>query len=130
MILAFVQRFRGCVLSAALAAATLLPSELVHGQSVPGQGSWETTLLGRDINGNAIASNNPLAVFLYDTSLDVTWLRNAEASGLLDWPAAKNWASTLNVGGFTGWRLPTHADTGAPGCNWGYSGTDCSYNVM
>lgn len=35
-------------------------------------GTWETTLLGRDINGSAVAASSTSAVFLYDTTLDVT----------------------------------------------------------
>ncbi|GBE40799.1 hypothetical protein BMS3Bbin09_00685 [bacterium BMS3Bbin09] len=27
------------------------------------------------------------------------------------------------------WRLPTVTDTGNDGCNFGYSGTDCGYNI-
>lgn len=106
---------------------------------VPGQGTWETTLLGRDIRGNAVTADSASAVFLYDTTLDVTWLRDAnyvktsgqDADGLLDWDAANAWASTLTVGSFSGWRLPRMIDTGAPGCETTQAGgTDCGYNVQ
>jgi hypothetical protein len=96
---------------------------------VPGQGTWETTLLGRDISGNAVAGSSASAVFLYDTELDITWLRNANINGSMDWGAAKAWASGLNVGGFTNWRLPTMVNT-AWGCDFANSGTDCGYNVQ
>ena len=37
----------------------------------------------------------------------------------------------LNVGGYTGWRLPTMVDTGTVGCNFSFSGgTDCGYNAQ
>lgn len=40
------------------------------------------------------------------------------------------WARTLVVGGVGGWRLPTVVDTGAPSCDFSYSGgTDCGMNV-
>lgn len=47
----------------------------------------------------------------------------------MDWSTANAWAAGLNFNGLTGWRLPTVTDTGTPGCNFAYSGTDCGYNV-
>jgi hypothetical protein len=52
---------------------------------------------------------------VYDTVLDLTWLRDANysvTSGLLStgrspWLEASQWAAELNYGGHTGWRLPT-----------------------
>lgn len=83
---------------------------------------------------------------IYDDALDITWLKDANyastsgyvtpggrdvqaGSGGMDWYEATTWASTLNVFGVTGWRLPKLIDTGLPGCDFGYSGTDCGYNV-
>jgi hypothetical protein len=106
---------------------------------VAGQGTWETTLLGRDINGYAVAGSDASSVFLYDDVLNVTWLRNAnyaqtsgyDSNGLMNWTQAKTWAANLTVGSYTGWRLPTMIDTGAAGCaGYAYSGTDCGYNVQ
>lgn len=42
--------------------------------AVPGQGTWETTLLPRYYEGKVVA--------YYDTVLDITWLRDAGAGGL------------------------------------------------
>ncbi len=82
----------------------------------------QATLLGRDINGYAVAASDVSAVFLYDTDLNITWLRDANASatagntndpygqgygGFMNWSAANTWANTLAVGGYSGWRLPT-----------------------
>lgn len=50
-------------------------AEIAHGQS-----TWETTLLGRDINLNAVAATDASAVYLYDKTLDVNWLRDANAN--------------------------------------------------
>ena len=44
---------------------------------------------------------------VYDTDRNITWLANANANGLMNWTAANTWATGLNVGGYTGWRLPT-----------------------
>jgi hypothetical protein len=67
----------------------------------------------------------------YDTELNVTWLRDANANGLMNWNAAQKWANNLVVGGYSGWRLPTIVDTGAPGCDISYAGgTDCGYAVQ
>jgi hypothetical protein len=40
-----------------------------------------------------------------------------------------SYLNTANYGGTNQWRLPGMTDTGTPGCNFSYSGTDCGYNV-
>ncbi len=110
---------------AALFIGALGVSSLAHAASVSGQGTWETTLQGRDLDGN-------LATFeaYYDTVLDITWLANANYAGTtMNWTTANSWAAGLNFNSITGWRLPTVTDTGTPGCNPAYTGTDCGYNV-
>jgi len=57
---------------------------------VSGQGTWETTLQGRDLDGN-----NLTAEAYYDTALDITWLANADINGEMDWFAANTWAGVL-----------------------------------
>ena len=82
--------------------------------------------------GAAVAADSASAVFLYDTTLNVTWLRDANARGTtMNWDTANTWANTLMVGAYSGWRLPTMIDTGTPGCNWSAAGgTDCGDNVQ
>ncbi len=92
---------------------------------VIGQGTWETTLLGRDLDGNAATYEA-----YYDTTLEITWLTNANIDGQKTWPTANDWAADLNIHGVTGWRLPTMLDTGTPGCISEPAGTDCGYNVQ
>ncbi len=70
-------------------------------------GGAQASLVGRDINGNAVAGNDAISVFLYDTVLDVTWLRNTNANGLMNWSQANTWATNLVMGAYDGWRLPT-----------------------
>ena len=84
--------------------------------------SAQAALLGRDINGYAVAGSDVSAVFLYDTDLNITWLRDANASatagnandphglgygGFMNWDAANSWADGLTVGVYSDWRLPT-----------------------
>lgn len=89
----------------------------------------QATLVGRDINGQAVA--NASAVFLYDTALKITWLRDANVNGAMGWNSAVAWAAGYSIGGYDDWRLPTMVDTGTPGCNASYAGgTDCGYNVQ
>jgi hypothetical protein len=79
---------------------------------------------------------------IYDTDLNVTWLSDAnyaktsgyDADGLMTWSQATTWAANLsyydsvrNVT-YTDWRLPGTTDTGTPGCDHSYNGTDCGYN--
>ncbi|GMQ84374.1 MAG: hypothetical protein BMS9Abin06_1165 [Gammaproteobacteria bacterium] len=96
-------------------------------QAVPvsGQGTWETTLQPRDFDGNT----STIEAY-YDTTLDITWLTDANANGLMTWDAANTWAASLDVNGVTGWRLPTMMDTGPSGCDYAFTGTDCGYNVQ
>lgn len=55
-----------CALSFALYAE-------VHAIPVSGQGTWETTLQGRDLDGNAATFEA-----YYDTVLDITWLADTD----------------------------------------------------
>lgn len=108
-----------------LAVVAMLSPLAVNAAPITGQGTWETTLLARDLDGN-----NTTAEAYYDTTLGITWLADVNFAGtMMDWDGAVVWTSALNVGGYTGWRLPGTVDTGSNGCDWGYSGTDCGYNV-
>lgn len=82
-----------------------------------------------DANGGVVISTPNQ----YDNNTGVYNLSAADfntVSGRMNWFGAKAWVNTLNYGGFDDWRLPTMIDTGAPGCNFSYSGTtDCGYNI-
>lgn len=73
------------------------------------EGTWETTLQGRDLDGDSSTTEA-----YYDTALNITWLADAnfakttgyDADGLMTWSAAKAWAAGLSLGGSTRWRLP------------------------
>lgn len=70
--------------------------------AIGGQGTWESTLKGRDLDGNA----STIEAY-YDTVLDITWLADAGAAGtILSWSDARNWAANLKIKGFRNWRLP------------------------
>ncbi len=122
----------GRILKTLAALAVLVAMGAAQAGPISGQGTWETTLLGRDINGNAVDGSSASAVFLYDRTLNITWLRDANVmNGQANWESANHWATTLDVYGLTGWRLPAMIDTGAPGCDWSLSGgTDCAFNVQ
>ena len=80
---------------------------------------------------------------VYDSDLNVTWLADANYAntsgaytpGKMSWQNAVAWADGLSytdsVSGiiYSDWRLPTFHDLAAAGCDYGYSGTDCGYNV-
>ena len=92
--------------------------------------SAQAALVGRNINGLAVAGSDASAVFLYDTDLNITWLRDANVNGQMTWAAANTWANGYSLGAYSGWRLPTVTDTGNDGCNFSFAGgTDCGYNV-
>ena len=96
--------FRGLKSSLCAAALTALPLSPAQAAAVPGQGTWETTLEARDINGDSVVDA------YYDTALDITWLADWNVNGLQNWDAAVAWAAGLNVYGTTGWRLPSTVD--------------------
>ena len=58
---------------ALLLAAALAAVSAAHAVPVPGQGTWETTLQARDIDGDGTVDA------WYDTALDLTWLADANA---------------------------------------------------
>lgn len=113
-----------------MAACAIALAMAAQAGPVAGQGTWETTLKARDIHGQPVALNADDAVFFYDTALDITWTRNLTMNGAAVWYIAEQWAGSLVIGGFGGWRLPHTFDSGAPGCDFSYAGgTDCGYNV-
>ena len=98
---------------AALAAAVLAGGlGAAHAVPIPGQGTWETTLQARDINGDSVVDA------YYDTALDITWLANPKAAagtafddgisntdGRMTYAGASTWLASLDVHGVTGWRF-------------------------
>ncbi len=96
-------------------------------------------LAGRDINGNPVAANDVSAVMEYDPNLNITWLRDWNQNGAMFWATAQNWASTLTVGNFGGWSLPTInafdttcSNSFNPGGGFAteYNGTNCTGSPM
>lgn len=68
---------------------------------------------------------------VYDTDLNITWLADANANGLMTWSQATTWAAGLTVGGFSGWRLPTTLQPSDPACSYqvpGAGGWSSGYN--
>lgn len=118
----------------AVLLAALVTAVAAQATSVSGQGTWETTLLGRDINRQAVDGTAASAVYLYDTVLGITWLRDANFNGGQIWSTQMTWAQSLSTGSganvIDDWRLPSITDTGTSGCNYSNAGgTDCGYNV-
>jgi hypothetical protein len=114
-----------------LAAAWVSFAAAAIASPITGQGTWESTLRARDINGQAVALSDPNAAFFYDGTLNITWLANMNQNGRMDWASALDWAQALTTGRFTDWRLPNIIDSGAPGCQQSFDGgTDCGYNVQ
>jgi len=79
------------------------------GECLAGQGTWETSLLSRDLGGDGTVDA------WYDPFLDLTWLADANSAqtsgfdddGLMTFTAANAWASGLVLLGGSDWRLPT-----------------------
>ena len=97
------------LITALLLCAAFAAPNLAFAVAISGQGTWETTLQGRDLDGNSATVEA-----YYDTSLNITWLADADlaltsghsTNGLMYWADAQSWASSLNFSGITDWRLP------------------------
>jgi hypothetical protein len=113
----------GLMLSCSLACSLPASASVV----ALGQGTWESTLSGRDVSGHAVAADSTDAVFLYDSALNLTWLRDTAAYGPKGWDEAMAFAAGLTINGFGGWRLPTLIEPGGcdgrllNGCTVGYA---------
>jgi hypothetical protein len=92
---------------------------------VPGQGTWESTLQARDLDGDGNADA------YYDTTLNISWLADANVIGQTTYDGAASWAAGLNVAGVTGWHLPTiHIDScQQDGASFWNGGGVCGYNT-
>jgi hypothetical protein len=47
---------------------------------------------------------------IYDSDLNITWLKDAGMGGMKNWYDAMIWADNLNYGGYDNWRLPTTSE--------------------
>lgn len=123
-------------LIAALSLCAAVVPNLTSAVAISGQGTWESTLKGRDLDGNLATVEA-----YYDTALNITWLADAnyaktsgyDSDGQMTWPTATAWAKRLNPydSGITGWRLPTTMDVGNVGPTYTtiYQGVDYGYNI-
>lgn len=100
----YKERRLGAVLLCAVSLCGFQGS--LHAAPISGQGSWETTLLPRDLDGNL----NTVEAY-YDTLVGITWMADAQFAGsTMNFADANNYISGLNTSslfGLTGWRMPT-----------------------
>ena len=104
-------------------------------------------LVGRDLDGNPATFEG-----YYDTTLNITWLADANLAasntfgvtgissdpatlGRMTWDTANAWIAAMNAQaylGITQWRLPHMVDINGDGClnNFVFNNTDCGYNVV
>lgn len=80
--------------SAAAGAAAMAAAMLI---ALPAQAA----LQDRDLDGNGEVDA------FYDTDLDITWLRDANVNGPMQWDAQMAWADRFSFAGYSDWRLPT-----------------------
>lgn len=106
-------------------------STTAHAVPVSGQGTWETTLLPRDLDGDT----STIEAY-FDIVLNITWLKEVGIQSSFvktDWFTANSIMAGLNINGITGWRLPATAPidgTTTDDATIAYNGTeDRGYNV-
>ena len=132
------------LLVAISACGITFTSLTAHAARVSGQGTWESTLLARDLDGNLSTVEA-----YYDTDLDITWLKDAnysatqyansggaegDSDGRWTWAGANNWAATLDPYGsnITGWRLPDTNPVNGLAYDYGFQNdgaSDKGYNI-
>ena len=61
-----------------------------------------------------------------DTFSGLMWLKNANMNGAMTQAQALAWASSLNVGQHTDWRLPSGANADGTVCNSAPTGANCT----
>ena len=114
---------------AALSSYTSQGRNLVRMQS----GTVDITLTADgNLLGSLMAGNASLVNDLVAASGGSLSAGDFDANGSTTWLGAKaviNYLNTTNYAGTNQWRLPTITDTGVPGCDFGFSGSDCGYNV-
>lgn len=115
---------------------TSMPAQAIP---VAGQGTWETTLLARDLNTDGVVDA------YYDTVLDISWLADANhagtngvnldrrGAGILYTDTWNSYLAGLDIHGSTGWRLTTggQEDHSSCGLFGGYvsAGIGCSFQT-
>lgn len=89
----------GCAIAAVAGAGPLLMAQTA-----------QAALQDRDLNGDTVTDA------IYDTDLDITWLRDAAAFGPGDWDDAMDWAAGFSFAGYNDWRLPMSDACSGYGC--------------
>lgn len=86
-------------------------------------------LEGRTITGAKVDAYDPRAVMEYDPNMNLTWLRDWNASGPRSWAGQLAWASNLQVGSFANWSLPTsrNPDGSGPCALYNCTGSQMGY---
>ncbi len=98
--------------------------------------------LGGLAQGALINAGNGL---INDTTQNLVWTQDANlaatetfgvsginADGTMTWGKAREWIRAMNLANYKGyndWRLYQVTDTGPPGCDQAFSGTDCGWNI-
>jgi len=81
----------------------------------------QAALQDRDLDGNGEVDA------FYDTDLDITWLRDANVNGQMNWDSAVAWAEGFSFAGYDDWRLPTTLQPDAT-CDYQDGGDSYGYN--
>ncbi len=77
-------------------------------------GTAQAALEDRDLDGDTVVDA------FYDTDLDITWLRDANVNGAMNWETAASWVANFNLGAYGDWRLPT----ATLGCHFDYCSSE------
>ena len=90
---------------------------------------WAAAAATVGLMGTAQAALLDRGTTVYDNSTNITWLKNWNVNGPVDWATANSWAQNLNAYGFDDWRLPgaLEADGSGPCTGFNCSGSELGY---
>jgi PEP-CTERM motif len=99
-------------------------------------GSWALPALaalpleGRTISGGKVNAYDASAVMIYDPNADLTWLRDWNVNGARPWADQMAWASSVQVGTFANWSLPSARNRDGSGPCSGYGCTESQMGYL
>ena len=120
-----------------VAFTSLVFAETVNATPITGQGTWETTLLGR---APLTAGGTDFQAY-YDTIRDITWVADAnlamtsgfDADGKMTWDQTMSWITFLNTSAHLGvnvWKLASALNSDGTIPSNGFSSGDNLMNFM
>ncbi len=91
--------------------------------------TWMAAVAIVSLVGSAQAALFDRGAMVYDSTLNITWLKNWNVNGPMDGATANSWAEGLTAYGFDDWRLPSalNANGSGPCSGAGCAGSELGH---